>query len=1324
MTSVLRRFLIQGLMFSLVCWLFAKPAFAAGPAAAAALPLAKNDTILFYGNSMVERLLESGDLEAYLQLAHPDKNLRVRSLAWTGDEVGYRLRAEGYVEHLKTLLAKWPANVVVLGYGMNESFGGAAGVTEFRSQFEAHLREITRLHPQAKLVLLSPIAVQGDAQRNVDVAAYSAVIAELAKARGAVFVDLFSASKTAYAKSAVPLTTHGIHLNDAGNREMGEVIARALLGDAAVAGVPTWRVDDVAKAAAQKSRAVADIVRPKNGVVYYGVRKRPEENAAEMPRYHQLIEQADQILHDLVSKPSAHFSDFPAPSLPPMPEGQSKADRFGGGIVKPPAEQQKDLQVADGYSLNLFASEVDFPDLKSPVQMAFDARGRLWVVTMPSFPHTVPGSQPRDKILILEDTDRDGKADKCTVFADGFDALDGVAFHERGVIISAQPRLLLFKDSDGDGRADSQTELLRGVDVTDSHHGGMVATDPLGHVIFCDGVFHRSQFETPFGVVRGIDSTTYRLDPRSGRIETEWQSMTPNPWKVSFDRYGNFFQRYGGGHVLEGMPLTWTPLGAYHPYGNGTVLNYNKGSALSVISSPNFPDEYQQGFASATLLGSYFVSISKANADGGPIVGTDRLDVLTSSNAAFRPVDCEFGFDGALYISDFSSRIIGHAQHPMRDPQWNHEKGRIWRVVYNGKPVVKDWPNIEGATVPQLLALLTHPQDIVRHHVRIRLRGLGSEVIPALDAWLAAKDRNQPAFDQSTLEALWVLNAHGQVRPALLAGLLKSANPLYRAAAVQLVRFQSERLPEALNWITAAAQDPHPRVRMAVINVVSHLRLRQPQLEPALAKLNATEPPVKQMLEDLKIGTKPLKGRSIPVLEVAPETKVNQWLLLGENSATEPSAAPSAAGKKKGQAAPLKTMTYRTFVEAEAAQTALLSVKHGYLDISANGVQLLTADSQWSTEQQVQVELQRGLNSIEITFRRARAAMPPVYLYDLLGQPLTTARVATNAAGLKTYAAAWDLAHAADANALRVQAVPNLMQFAPRQLHAKPGATVRIIFENPDLMQHNFVLVAAGADEEIGLLADQMATRLDALGKNYLPDSKKILQATALVNPNGRAELNFTAPARPGRYPYLCTFPGHWRVMRGVLIVADDLAAFLAQNPEPVAQFTEWKLADFADDLKRVGQHRNFARGQQQFTALACAQCHQLGKEGVAFGPGLSDVVKKYKGDAKAVLAEILDPSKTIEDKYRNVTLEIGDENSLTGLVLAEDKDSVTIQTGPTAAQIQKVAKSAIKSRKPSALSLMPAGLLNSLDQEQILDLLAYLLAGGSADHAAFKHGH
>jgi glucose/arabinose dehydrogenase/azurin len=1132
-------------LFAVALLTAAQPAAQLPPAARpipTAASLRPGDGILFYGNAMIERLLESGDLEARLQLAQPDKKLRIRSLAWTGDEVGYRLRPEGYVEHLKTLLAAWPAQVVVLGYGLNESFAGAAGLPAFRAQFQVYLREISRLHPGAKLVLLSPIAVEersasNAAERNRDVALYTQAIADLAREHSATFIDLFTASRDAYARATGPLTTQGIHLNAAGTRAISDTMARSLLGDAAPGAIDSPRLADVARAAALKHGYVAELVRPKNGALYYGVRKRPEENAAELPRYHELVSQADAIVHDLAAHPAKRFADYSTPSLPPLPEGKTTTYRFPGGTVRSPAEMQQELVVADGYAVNLFASEEQFPELRNPVQVSFDARGRLWVVTMPSFPHTIPGEQPRDKILVLEDTDRDGKADKCTVFADGFDALDGVAFHERGVIVSAQPRLLVLNDTDGDGRADTRTELLRGIDVTDSHHGGMVTSDPLGHLLFSDGVFHRSQFETPFGVVRGIDSSTYRLNPASGRITTEWQSMTPNPWKISFDRYGNIFQRYGGGHVLEGVPLTWTPLGVYHPYAHANVLNYAKGSALSVISSPNFPDAFQQGIASASLLGSYIVSLSAVKADAGPIVATDRLDVLSSKNSTFRPVDVEFGFDGALYVSDFSSLIIGHAQHAMRDPQWNHTRGRIWRVVHTGKPVVKDWPQIEGASPAALLALLAHPQNIVRHHARIQLRKLGAAAVPAIEAWVVAQPRTQPGFDQAQLEASWVLAAAGAVRPAWISQLARSADPLMRAAAAQLVRLTVDLVPDAKARLTQAAADPHPRVRMAAINAVAHLRPTHPEFEAVVAHLHPTEPAVQHMLTDLRAGTKPLKGRSVPVLEVSPATRVNHWLTVSTTPANEPAAAPKNAAKQKGKAPPTTGGTYRTFVDVTAPQTAVLSVKHGFVDISANGVQLASSDSTYSTEQQVTFDLQPGLNPIEIAYRRLRSAPPPVFVYDSLGQPLTGARFAPDADALKSMAAAWEKANAADAGALRVQAVPNQMQFAPRELRAKASQPVRIVFENPDSMPHNFVLVVPGADEEIGLLADQMASDPSGLAKHFVPASPKVLQATPLVNPNARAELVFTAPTQPGRYPYLCTFPGHWRIMRGVLIV-------------------------------------------------------------------------------------------------------------------------------------------------------------------------------------------
>lgn len=1074
-------------------------------------------TVLFYGNSLIERLSEQGELEALIQLTQPDKNLRFVSFAWTGDEVGYRLRPEGYEAHMKSLIQLWPAKVVIVGFGMNESFAGALGLADFRQQLELYLNQLARFHPAAQWVLLSPTAVESGGQgpdrvaRNRDLALYAQAVGETAKARNAVFVDLFTASQQAYATSQVRLTANGLHLNDAGNRQMARFIAAALLGESAVAKVPSVRIAEVAKAVARKNYYVAEVVRPKNADLYYGVRKRAEENATEIPRYHQMIAATEAVVQKLVTQPARKFADQPLPWLPPLEAIKGRDDGKSTGIIRPPAEALAEFKVAEGFKVSLFASEVEFPELKNPVQIAFDARGRLWVVTMPSFPHTVPGLPPQDKILLLEDTDHDGKADTCTTFAEGLDALDGIAFSEWGVIVSEQPKLWLMTDTNGDGKADTKSELFRGIDVTDSHHGGMIATDPLGHVLFCDGVFHRSQLETPFGVVRGIDATTYRLNPRSGRVETEWQSNTPNPWKITYDRTGNIFQMYGDGIPLDTLLLTWTPLGVYHPFGHGNTGSNGKGSAAASISSVNFPVEYQQGMVTASLLGNYTVSLWKYDYDQGRVHGSQRLDVVSSPNAAFRPADVAFGMDGALYISDFCSPIIGHAQHAMRDPNWDHEHGRIWRAVYQGRPLLKQFPRIEGATVPTLLALLQDPQDIVRHHARIELRKSGQAIIPTLDKWIAALDREKPEFDQSALEALFVAEGLEQTRPALLTELLKSKSALHRGAAVRMVRFQGDRLPNTADLLHQMATDSHPRVQMEVVDAIAHLRPTLPAVEHALHALKTQHEDVQHMLGDLKHGTKPAIGRSVPVLEIAPETQLTQWLDIGNG-------------------------TRRTFVQADNAQAAVLSVRYGYLDVQVNGVQLLSTDSMWINDQQVQLDLRTGLNVIDITFRKTKK-IPSVFLYDPLGQRLVSAHPAADAKNLASLLDQFDKANANLGDALIVQAVPNKMQFAPKELRVKSGTKVRLIFENPDLMLHNLLILAPGSADEVGALADQMATKANSLSQGYIPASKKVLYATPLVQPRQKAELRFVAPTEPGRYPYLCTFPGHWRMMRGVLVV-------------------------------------------------------------------------------------------------------------------------------------------------------------------------------------------
>ena len=1094
--------------------------------------------ILFYGNSMVERLLEYGELEARLQLANPSAELKIRSLAWTGDEVGDRLRLEGYAKHMKKLLEKWPSDTIVLGYGMNESFERNEGLDDFKTQYGIHLDQLSRTHPGARFILLSPIAIEGASEaRQKELEQYSDAIAQLAKERGAEFVDLFSVTKKAEEESKVPLTSNGIHLNELGMDLVSPIVAEAI-GGPATRRVDENRVKELMPAVAAKQNRVARVVRPKNGVVYFGVRARSKEYNEEIPRYHEMIELDEEVVHRMAKDPSLAYADIEKPSLPPLPPRKGKGDGDRTGIIKPPGEAMAEFEMADDFEVNLFASEEEFPDLRNPVQIAFDARGRLWVVTMPSFPHTVPGLKQPDRVVILEDTDQDGKADKLTTFMDGLDALDGVAFHREGIIVSEQPRLWLMKDTDGDDRADTKVELLRGIDVTDSHHGGMVTTDPYGDVIFSDGVFLRSQLETPMGVHRGIDATTYRLDMKDGGIATEWQHTTPNPWKVTFDRWGQIFQMYGDGHVYDGTSLIWTPLGGYHPFGYAKVASYGKGSGVTVVSSPNFPDRYQQGVASAALLGRYAVTLTAIDYQKGIARGKDGLTIISSPNAAFRPADLEFGLDGALYISDFCSPIIGHAQHAMRDPYWDHNYGRIWRVVYNKKALKKDWPQIEGASPEALCALLVHPQDLVRKHARIELRKLGEEGLSALTGWIAGFDKEDENYEQAVLETIFVGEGLGKVRPDLIKILLESKSTHYRGAAVQAIRIQANEAPEVMELLSFAETETDPRVQIEVIDAVAHLRPTYPEVEDVLANLKPLTSDVEKSLAYLDLGVEPLKGRSVPVLEVDKESQLTHWLFLGEDGESEPEQF--AFGDKAMPGVGL----FRTFVQADEPKLAVIAIQHKAIDILLNDSLVFSQDSLWSGDQQVNVELVKGLNTIEMrlkTGRRKTKTMPASYLYDPVGQVVAGVKYPRDFEGLRSDEATFEKMKAEQGNVVRVQAAEGL-QFAPTELRVRPGSQVHLIFENPDIMPHNWVLIAPGSFEEVGALADKMATLADGAERDYIPESEKVLHHTKLVATKEQEELKFQAPAEPGVYPYICTFPGHWRVMHGKLIVEEPKA--------------------------------------------------------------------------------------------------------------------------------------------------------------------------------------
>jgi len=296
-----------------------------------------------------------------------------------------------------------------------------------------------------------------------------------------------------------------------------------------------------------------------------------------------------------------------------------------------------------------------------------------------------------------------------------------------------------------------------------------------------------------------------------------------------------------------------------------------------------------------------------------------------------------------------------------------------------------------------------------------------------------------------------------------------------------------------------------------------------------------------------------------------------------------------------------------------------------------------------------------------------------------------------------------------------IRTISEQMLYDKTLIVVEPGKPVQIILINEDAMPHNLVVVSPGAWEEIGEAAEKMPPTPDAEGRLYVPDSPKVLHATKLVESGQQIKLSFTAPPETGEYPYVCTFPGHWRRMVGTLVVVKDIEAYLASNAARVApKITEWKIEDLLPELEHAKSGRNLARGKELFTQLACAGCHKLGAEGIHYGPEVGEIFKEYKNDRVEVLRQIIEPSLIIRERYRNVQFELknGDE-PLVGMIVEEEGEQVTIQTGPSDALIQTLKKSEIIGRVPQKSSSMPGGLLNALSKDEILDLLIYLETGG-----------
>ncbi len=871
-------------------------AMSSGGKAAATFDLRSDDHICIVGNTLAERLQYDGWLETMLHARFPKHQLVFRNLGFSGDEISTRLRSKNFGTPDEWLSGRAEpiggyqanrlagtntrADVIFAFFGYNESYAGDAGLPAFREQLSGWIKHTLSQKYNGKtaprLVVFSPIAhedlgtpdLPDGRENNKRLELYTRAMADVAREHGVTFVGLFGPSAKLYETSKAPLTIQGVHLNSDGNRQIAQVIDRALFGDAPKYDEPY--LSRVREAVVDKNLHWFNRYRVPDGYSTYGdraflnfVRGIPthvnEQQLAKarkediLPTNYDVLQRELPVLDVLTANRDRRIWALAAggaakadPKIddsdtPPFVDAKTNFPRVPAFLSG--EDSIKQMTIGKGLKVELFASEKEFPELVNPVQMAFDPRGRLWVAAWKNYPHWQPKTPMDDKLLILEDTNGDGKADKRTVFAGDLNNPTGFEFYKGGVILAQPPNVVFLKDTNGDDRYDVKEIILHGFDTADTHHAiNSFTFDPGGALYMQEGIFHRTQVETPWGPpVRQADGGVYRFEPRTWKLEVYIPMNFPNPHGHVFDYWGrDIVFDATGGQPYYGPSFSTKK---YYPAMEtrrapkpGNVRVRPVGGA-ELLSSRHFPETMQGNLIVLNTIGFRGLLNYALSEEGAGLKSTETDFILQSADENFRPVDAEVGPDGALYFVDWHNPIIGHMQHNLRDTTRDRLHGRVFRVTYPERPLLTP-PRIAGQPIPQLLELLKEPENRARYRAKIELSARDTtEVLSALRSWMERLDPKDPSYEHHLMEVLWVHQWHNRVDEKLLTRMLKSGDPWARAAAARVLCYWRDRIANPLALLKGLANDPHPAVRLEAVRATSFFQTTE-AAKIALESLN------------------------------------------------------------------------------------------------------------------------------------------------------------------------------------------------------------------------------------------------------------------------------------------------------------------------------------------------------------------------------------------------------------------------------------------------------------------------------------------------------
>ncbi|MGE3316387.1 MAG: PVC-type heme-binding CxxCH protein [Planctomycetaceae bacterium] len=444
---------------------------------------------------------------------------------------------------------------------------------------------------------------------------------------------------------------------------------------------------------------------------------------------------------------------------------RAQEDPFAAGVRVtphlPPEQEQKSFRLPEGFEIELVASE---PQIQKPLNMAFDARGRLWITDTIEYPYAAKDRPGRDSIKVLEDTNGDGKADRITTFADGLNIPIGIYPYKNGVIAFSIPYIWWLEDTDGDGKADKRDVLYGPMGVDRDTHGmnNAFRRGFDGWLYACHGFSNDTTVKGRDGNVVHMNSgNTYRMRLDGERVEHfTWGQV--NPFGMTFDPLGNLFTAdchskpiyqllRGGYYPSFGKPddgLGFVPPMMEHGHGSTAICG------ISFYTGENFPPAFRGNLFTGNVMTSR-INRDTLKYNGSTILAQEEPDFLSTTDPWFRPVDIQLGPDDALYVADFYNRIIGHYEVPLEHPGRDRTSGRIWRIVYRGKDAKPLHPIADLSAMPleELIPILGDP-NLTRRTLAVDqiTDRIGKEAVEPLRTAF-----RKPINSQQRLHALWTL---------------------------------------------------------------------------------------------------------------------------------------------------------------------------------------------------------------------------------------------------------------------------------------------------------------------------------------------------------------------------------------------------------------------------------------------------------------------------------------------------------------------------------------------------------------------------------------